>query len=542
MTQVCGTTLPVRFSAGGGTDGILSLPGIEHIIYVDKGPATGTEDGTQQDPYHVIDDALTAAKALSPTATTQVVIYIYPGIYAESSLTGDSYIHLVGAERDSTILQAVDDAIYTVLDSASVSIENLTFDGQGYGNAGTVLFDSCTNVRVFNCYIFVNTGSTANAPLRFDDCEGSIIANKISTSDATTRALKVESVTAGRSLIIQDNVIFGRVDLELVGGLYQGNVSEGPVQVHSVDLVIANNSFKHNRSVMTISNPSGFVSVIDNTFDGGLWWDIVGDSPWPTNISVKNNVMHGTGMNYNVRPVEPVRYVGQSGDKDFYAKLSDAVTSVNQHDTTIYMLKDETITAAIIPTDYRTIVDGLGHKLTRTNNTIFQITNSDDVTLKNMEYEGNLYYSVAAEAHIEFLFCTLVGLINVNAGTSSGTVRITDCTCTGDPSDGRILRIADPDPSVYVTRSYLKGANSTYPIQWVGSATATASNLYVKFSSFMHASLGTNNPFGRNSTQTPTYSSYQCAYNSDPESGGIWTNNIVGAALNRDTIDVNTDY
>ncbi len=66
-------------------------------------------------------------------------------------------------------------------------------------------------------------------------------------------------------------------------------------------------------------------------------------------------------------------------------------------------------------------------------------------------------------------------------------------------------------------------------------------NLRLKYSVLRHGSLAFGTPFGRNALQTPLYRSHHCAYNSDPENLGIWTN-ALAPGQRFDTLDPAADY
>ena len=120
-----GPTLPKGGVGGaGGGVGVISLPGIENILFVDKGAATGAEDGTQQHPFHVIQDAIDAANLLAGAADPYLV-FVYPGIYDEALTLSTDYVYLAGANRDTTIVYN-DAANVLTITSDKTSIWNIT--------------------------------------------------------------------------------------------------------------------------------------------------------------------------------------------------------------------------------------------------------------------------------------------------------------------------------------------------------------------------------------------------------------------------------
>ena len=106
---VATTTLPIigsTLSGVTGGAGVESLYDVEQILFVDKTSSpTGTEDGTLQDPYQSIGDAVTAANGLTPAVDNRICIFVWPGVYDEAVTLADDYVYLRGVHRDAVIVE-----------------------------------------------------------------------------------------------------------------------------------------------------------------------------------------------------------------------------------------------------------------------------------------------------------------------------------------------------------------------------------------------------------------------------------------------------
>jgi hypothetical protein len=537
--QVLDTTLPMRFSGGGGSNaGILSYPDIENIIFVDQGPATGTEDGTQQDPFHTLADALTAAAALTPAIDNQVVIFMYPGLYVEQSLQGLSYVDIVGADRDSVIIEATDEILLTIDTKEWASLYNLSFHCANVTNRDAVYSKDSTDIRIVNCRFYGAMDYVTSYCLNYDDVTGEVINCDFERPTETTKA--AQFFASSGHVIVQGCRFIGDVRLRTYDGLFQGNTVYGLTWIDSPTLVVNDNYFSYSRTTMGLNE--GDVIITNNTFDTPGQWSIqAGGVTTPVSASIKNNVMFGLGMYPDVFPVDSVRYVGTSGDKDFFDTFNGACATVNQHDTTIKLLTSKTAVAATAPPSYRIHVDGQRFSLGNAAATWLTLSDSDSMDFRNVTLLGGLQLGGDGSYLGLLIGTTLNGGVILVAGASAATqLVVSGASILGTATYPKAIDINDADPSIVVRRGARVKGSADYALYW--NSGVTNNNVELKHSVIWHGSGGANNPFGRDAAQTPAYSSYQCAFNSDPEAGAVWTNNIVGAGLNRDSIDVNTDY
>jgi len=90
-------------------------------IYVDDSNYTGTEDGTQENPYNTIGEAITAAEL---NDSDHRRIYVKKGTYAEEIELSDD-IELYGQDKNQTIIDGDGSGTIVTMDDNTV-LENLT--------------------------------------------------------------------------------------------------------------------------------------------------------------------------------------------------------------------------------------------------------------------------------------------------------------------------------------------------------------------------------------------------------------------------------
>jgi hypothetical protein len=223
---------------GGGIGSTISFPGIQQTIFVDKGTTTGSEDGTVQNPYHTVGDALTAAAALTPAVDNKIAIVIYPGIYSENGLSSQDYVYLVGVNRDTCILQ--NDSTIMTFSTEETAVTNLQFLGTDT-NPVISVSGAMTSQCEFNDCRFVMTRGNSGAAISVSSGGQVLFLNTtIEQLSSDVDALVADSnsgnvvefdevsVTGyldidGGTLTIYDSSILGQVD---VGGTTAFSIGE----------------------------------------------------------------------------------------------------------------------------------------------------------------------------------------------------------------------------------------------------------------------------------------------------------------------------
>ncbi len=529
------TTVPVRtFGAGGGSGaGIISLPDVEHILFVDKGSNT-TETGTRQQPFHVIADALTAAAALTPTASNPVAIYVLPGVYEETLTMDTAYIQLVGTNRATCI---VSNSGIPLTVTASVSVEGLTFKNTAITRTALISGSSIT-AEFYNC-VFRGANSS-NSYLRVDS-SATVVMDRCSflndtlsrtvfylaSGEATLTACSFEGVC----IASDDLLTLRECDIVAAGGTAVGAVYFGL----NTDVVITGCKITNTTgpALYAYQAPSS-VHVTNNSLDSlSTGYDFLATA----NVTgpIYGNVMMAKGYSEYIRPDEPIRYVGQSGDTDYHSDLPNALDSCAVDGTNIILLMD-----TVVPTLYHypvveTTIDGKGYSVAGAtiNVGILNTLSGKVLAFKNCAIVSMRLFVRSGPIHIED--CTVANVRFDCENVVDGLV-VKRSVLTGANNYGSPIIITGTC-GILIDSSYIKGYAGNEAIRWQ----ADNDNVEIKNSTIMHGSLGTNNPFGRGGTQTPDYKSHHTGYNSDPETGGIWTN-LVSSVDRYETIDVNADY
>jgi hypothetical protein len=128
-----------------------------------------------------IEDAITAASALSPSVSNKVLILVLPGIYGESELILPDYVYLVGMNPETCIIKPPDPFPdphpNTIIETGKLSsgLYNLTIDRSDIADSGRAVFcPTPKDVEIGNCVV-IGTGIGGN-----NDGEIFIDANALS--------------------------------------------------------------------------------------------------------------------------------------------------------------------------------------------------------------------------------------------------------------------------------------------------------------------------------------------------------------------------
>jgi len=517
--------------------GRLSLPDITNVLFVDKSSEVGSQDGTQQNPYHTIQAAITAANALAAVATPYLV-YVYPGIYDEAITLSTDYVYLAGANRDTTIVENSGANVVTIT-SDLTSINDLTIRASSTRRTISMGVAASNYVPVFNCIL---AGATANnyvdaslgAMLRFVDCafvsdvDGVVLLTLTATTDVLVENCAITGGLHHRqgSLLVQDSSILA----EAVDGILM-NTAAASLSVRNSHIVSTNNS-----AIMVNFAPVSIV-LQNNLMSANAASYAIGAGVAVTGAVVEDNILTtGLGIDPDVSHVAPHRNVGSNGMRDWYATTQNALDSCTFDGITVHLLKDEATAALLRPPDFCVIVDGHNHTISRAGG-VLTILSGECIITKRLGLVGKIVVAgTNGQLYLTDRSSVLGGI--QFAVTSAGAMLIQDTEIVGSAVWNYPVQIdTNPGFSILINRSRLEGVSGSPAVYW----TSANDDLSIKYSTLWHGSGAGNNPFGRSAAQTPDYKSYQSAYNSDPEAGGIWTN-LVAAGQRCDSLDVNTNY
>lgn len=546
MTQIPFTTLPATCGTGGtGGGDALSFPDIEQTIFVDKGDVTGLEDGTQQYPFHTVDDAITAAVALTPGAANQIAVYVYPGIYTENNdLELPDYVHLVGMCRDACVIQrtvvaAVTDPVLLV-SGAHCTLWNLSFwtaeDARvvrwATGGGGT---NYCSECRFLGGgggaeeYCFVDGDSTAV----FVDC----VFENADVSDSTFRT----DTTGGVRLVgceLSGYVQVDDGDFDARKCSFTTDDQPPTIGVLAVvdfylqDCVVENSGGGY---CLVFYAELTDVVLLGNRFSAGGSYDIASTSTI-VGAQVKGNSMT-KGMDGNISTASLERWsTGQAGDCDYYAGLFDALSAVDQDDVVIRMLDDEVFADSIDVKAYRTTLDLRGHKISRANRALVLNLNQGagtDLTVLNGEVEALVScFTSSILRGFRVRFDCRIG----SASGHVGAIVLDRCHCEPAANSANAIRLGQDSTSVLFRRCFVKGQTGTN--NGAIDFQASCSGVEAKYSTFSNGD-GTNDPFERPAAETPTVSMYQCGFNAAVPA---WITNNIAAGQEQSSVDANTDF
>lgn len=531
---------PRRFGGAGGGGGVaapISMDGAANynVLWVDKSSMVYGADGSVQYPFNSIQDAVTAAAALVPTASNPVAVVVMPGVYTEWVTLATPYVYLFGWDRDTTIL-TYDDGSTLRIAAQDVAVCNMTvnsdadyYDGVFISAPGAAY----TRPVLFRDCLF--TGDTTyfyamyNTRIHCVRCtwRGPDVPDDFFLSDESDDSLYEDCVMLSRSQCSSSGTYtFLRCDLASMTldglGLDVPNMRLAGCVIRD-DTVLA--------PFVVTATPTSFEMRDCRIVNGlGAGYDFTATEPI-TGATIENNVM-ARGLPPNVSHVNPVKNVGAAGHKDFYPTVQDALTACDTDDCVVRLLRAEVLTAALTPPTRPVAVDGQSFALTRAaGSPIVTVADSMDLTLRRLAMTGSIDVT-GGRTTVED--STLAGIVDVQAGDENTEVTLRRTTVAGDGTDFYALRLADADPAVNVERgTHLKGSANQPAIYWE----SVNSNLRLAHATVI-AGAG-NVPFARSAAQEPEYRAHHTAFNDTP---AAWATNLVPPAQQFNSIDPATDY
>jgi hypothetical protein len=527
-----------------GGAGVESLFDVEQVLFVDNSAApTGTEDGTLQDPFQDIQDAMTAAAALTPAADNRIGIIVFPGLY--TGFNSEDYVTVSGIQREGCIVQDAGTAL--VADDDHCSFRNLTFHVTGTTSpvvsvtaglaASPILFFNCVFLGANDDTTQVEVSGGGECLMR--DCYLSQTAGAttavLCTGNGSTLELHDCRITGSAAVATQSDLILRgcTVDSSDPAGAIQSPTSCNALIIDDCQIVSADG-----HAIALTQQPDRF-EVTDSVLTAG---DAASFSVYAAvavpDCVIENNTMHIGGIHSNIQSTNTTKYVGSSGMRDWFSTSLEAILAVGASTAlhVIELLKNETVTANITMASTNNILyKGNGYTMTRAG--LLFGTNSAVLEVEDLQLSG--YLSLyGGTSQLTLCCCALTGYVTLSGVAAGGFLRLKH-TNINSPSAVGAIDIQTANPDVFVDHSYLRCSTAAAAIQWNNGV--TNDNVQIKYSTILHGSLGANNPFGRDAAQTPNYSSHHSEYNVDPQTGGVWTN-LVAAAQCFDGYDVNTDY
>ena len=535
--------------------GFESFPGGQQFLSVWSGSTWGgVATGTQARPFLTIGAAVAAAAALLPTAVNRIAIIVWPGTYNEQVVLANDYVDLIGVNRDSCIISfanGVGSATLLVTADA-VRIERMTFRDMGTGMGYPAYFSSATGAArasVHDCAFWAG----ANAHTLIDDDSYVDFARCTFTNAGLSPTALRFAQDAGTSTA-KDCQVTGRLQiagagsLDLVSSVINCQNPSVAVDVGTTGTVLIQAcavTCIDNHAISITVQPAS-LAILSNYLTCGGQYNSVYASLAVTGIRIENNVMFAGGIHLNVSHVDPVKWVGASGDKDWYAYTYQALLACTYADCVVKLLKDETVNAGMelrFPTGLPTTVDLNGFTITANAASTIVVIYIDDtryVTVRNGTLAGRIS-SLCNTGSFTLEKVSLTGgfVLGVGAGLQC---LIEDCVILYSVAHAIMpLYIANAGVIVTVKRSRLKGTAGGPAIYW----TVVNNLLNLKSSQVMNGTPAVgSNPFSQSGgLAAMTYDAHQCSFNDDPDlvAGSIWTNNVA-AGQRFNTIDVGADY
>jgi hypothetical protein len=528
----------------------LSLPSIQQILFVDKTSGTYTADGSHQQPYNSVQSAINAAVAAGASNSNRYGIYIYPGVYEEALTISNQGIYLIGADRETTIIQ-VDDGSSDILSTnvAHIGFSDLTFRvaGTATGNVyqhktatgfyDPIIFRNCdfklrggstyfytqrrAFLRMWNCRWF-NTDSAAYSVYLVPSTDGAGEFHSCYV-EGVTRSFGFYSRWYGCYLhsttTASDRGTIRKKDtptMELFGCFIENTASSG------------NGVAIHHRSGG--HNLRAYGCDIRGCATASFDWSSTANA----NHAVSGcRFRHGM-QRYVIIPGPFRRCGGADGDFDYYADIEEAKRSCTTANKVIVLLSDQTITAnlGLGGSNVNVIFDGQGeHAIIRTGGIIYGTTASSDVTFRNIRLDGEIDVDSETNNIVRFENVDLEGRLNYE-GTSTTQVYIHDSKLVGQAvrswrpimigATGSALELG----KIVLSHSYVFGDTGQGAVYFANTGLAEPDQtefdgLEMEYTKMFHGDLGTNNPFenivGPDYPATGwTYKAHHCVFNQEP--------------------------
>jgi hypothetical protein len=531
FTDDAGTDHELAISAN-----VTSLQDVDHVIFVDKTSSVYAADGTMQLPYNTIGAAVTAANALSPSASNRIAIVIYSGIYAEAVVTQDDYVTFIGYDRDSTIIAPTTVNSPVSPGHVNVEFQNLTFETPA-GNTDYIVDDATItqgDVTFRNCKFLATNGSANN-----------YVRNRFKTlwlyscdfeQTDTTQWVIYPSGSTVRNMYLFNCQVAGTLHVQGSCSVYGWG---------SRFTSTASSAAWYGTLRLNASAPKHYFYGCE--FKSASSYDIEGNAQ---TIAVYGCPM-SKGMSQWVRTRNQVKYCnGSAGDKDYHTTINDLVFSLQSIDdgAIIHFLGNYTSSAQVDQNDNIDImIDGHGYTWTDTTptsgNTLGNV-GGGRMLVRNLNFIDATVYCQGSGTHLIIDNCYIEGIVYQRGVGDDATTRtvIHDSTVIGisGSSVDSPLSINSALPTIIVSKSYLKGYTGAHAVNYNGRDN---DNVKFEYSKVFHGDLGTNNPFTGVGAFVINYKAHHTTFNQEPAlaAPASYVNDI-DSGQRHNTIDPDGDF
>ena len=544
----------------GGASGSDSLPGISDVLFVDMSSVLGLEDGTVQNPYHSIQDALDRAALGS-----QTTIMVYPGTYFESLTTtkvGMSII-AVGGPGTVTVQSWVAGNPPLTLAHDSTTFTGIVFDMAAISAGALETSADVDGCKFYECVFYVSAVSS-ESPLYitgfyldadFYNCnflhsDSSNIS--ISSNDADNRLRFFDCTVTGTTYVYSGHVKFRQSSF-----LANPGASEGTITIRNSNPT--DKLYFEGCEIESIST-TGFAmwfqtspvgDILDFQFrdceiiSAGTDKDIGASGSVGFVFGIFDGCrMKNGGIPLRVGDRRGNWHVGASYEMDYFTSLNTVFSMAKYapvDQITVYLHDDVTLSgdARLEDTDLLKIV---GNGRTITLSSLYEIKNDDYqdhvLIFDNVNLIGGRV-EVGSNGNVVKLIngTRLVGGVYGQAGSATDTgVIIQNSSVYGDNGKAAI-EINDADLFVLISDSFIKGDDASGVQTEAVLYSVDNNNLEVVRSVMQHGD-GASIPLSVPAAPV-TYKSFLTVWSVDPDSdaSGNWANTY-GAVIVTEDLEI----
>jgi len=488
-----------------------SAPTVAQTVYVAKHGLDTNGGRSIDDPLLTIGAAVTLAGTLTPSATNQISILVYTGVYDEAVTLSDDYVHLIGVGglKGVELLKSAS-GIALIVTGDNVEIRNMRIATDTFGSGFN--FTGCQNVKVSNCefYIGVNDEDyllvNSSAIVDFYSCSIEHIAN----------ARYVYYQQTGAAVRMFNCSVTGIT--YLTGGEYSAFDSVFVSSTGSAAETIWNTAtmtsllFVGCHIETTGSSGTAAEVVANATFmgcnlvGGSSGFDLRATSS-SNPVSVSGCTMT-RGMATNTRLASGVHRVADAGGFDFHQTLDNAIDSFGSNDGRILLERDVSISSTItVPANAKLVIDGgEDHReIASTAGNLFTFGAGAQVAFKDLTIsDGNITVNQNA-TKVRFDGCRVERQIAISAGDADTEVVLIQTDLISGDTDTAAIKLDDIDPTLFIAAdSYIKGNGTADAIE-VG---VDNPNIYLEDCRLSHGSGGENSPISNPTASTTIHTAH----------------------------------
>jgi hypothetical protein len=487
-----------------------------------------------------------------------VGIVVYPGIYNEGLVVTNSFISLIGIDRDSTIVRQSSGTVNPLTCTRGNTLfKNITFEVDGT-HTDKVVHTNIPSSATFghgdivfeNCNFLGTAGAAGN--YFYPDGYGDHYFYNCLFKGATNQRMWYSGSAAGDSANFFDCDFIGQVHqyhqqaFNAFGSSFYVDISSGG----AIRFTFGGIRRFWNCHIRN-PNVNGWGVQVTGAMDpAGEFYNTsfeVGSNGYAINGNnvgwfVISGCPMNRGMSWAAMQRVDVRYAGgQAGDEDWYIDLANALSlsSPTNDGTVVIMQADYTGGGFTLPSNVDLTIDGQGEYTIQPTGDIS--TNQGNITLRDLKYVGQFDKRWSQTTILERV--RFEGLIDMPGSIGAGDdLIIHDCVMVGTSSNiypiyFRWLYTYDLD--VIISKSYLKGYTGA-PAIWFDSRSDP--NIKIEYSKIFHGSGGTNNPFGGYGTGT-VYAAHHTVFGQEPAlADPANITNDIDSAQRHNTIDPDGDF